>query len=90
MRSATYLGKSPALCTVHCPKRLVNFVTDNLGRWAPVINNENFRQAHSAFVIGNEILKIFWTPYSAAVYTVSPMTMFANANFFLTQIFSVC
>jgi hypothetical protein len=28
---------------VHCPKRLLNFVTDNYSRWATVINNENFR-----------------------------------------------
>jgi hypothetical protein len=30
-------------CVVHCPKRSVNFVTDSYGRWAPAINNENFR-----------------------------------------------
>jgi hypothetical protein len=25
------------------PKRFVHFVSENCGRWAPAINNENFR-----------------------------------------------
>jgi hypothetical protein len=28
---------------VHCPKRLVNFVNENYGRWAPAISNEVVR-----------------------------------------------
>jgi hypothetical protein len=27
----------------HCPKTFLNFVTDNYGRWAPAMNNINFR-----------------------------------------------
>jgi hypothetical protein len=28
---------------INCPKRIVNFFTDNYGRWAPAINNDKFR-----------------------------------------------
>jgi hypothetical protein len=48
---------------VHCPKRLINFVTDNCGRWAQAINNEHFRywkQAPYALVFSNELLRILW------------------------------
>jgi hypothetical protein len=45
--------------SVYSPKSSVNFVTDNYGRWAPAINNENFhhrKQAPSSLVVGNETL----------------------------------
>jgi hypothetical protein len=46
-------------------KRSVNFVTDNYGRWALALNNENLRyrkQAPSAIhiLVSGEILRIFW------------------------------
>jgi hypothetical protein len=52
-------------CGIHSPKRFVNFVADvdGCGRWAPAVNNENFRyrkQAPSAIVIGIEIICTFW------------------------------
>jgi hypothetical protein len=44
-------------------QKIGKFRPDNDGRWAPAINDENFRygkQMTSAIVIGNEILRIFW------------------------------
>jgi hypothetical protein len=39
--------------TIHCPKRKVNFVTDNYRRWAPDINSENLRYWKQAIAISN-------------------------------------
>jgi hypothetical protein len=51
---------------VHCPKRSVNFVTYDNGRWAPSTNNENLcqrKQTPSAIVMSNEILGSFWDSF---------------------------
>jgi hypothetical protein len=64
MGSTVYISSySSGPNVVHCPKRLVHFGTDNYGRSAPAINNENVRyrkQAFSAIVIDYEMLCIFW------------------------------